>query len=101
MNLNADDSQQPRLIYRRWILLIPVLMIIVGFLLFIYIGPSNSAGGLFGGFIAFTGVLAFGILFSAVIGMEAAVRMLKKPDSTRPSFREKLTEKNTISEEES
>lgn len=88
-----------KVVYRRWTLLIPVLMAIIGFSLMFLSGYYGSAIGLVGGVIVFIAILTFGVLFTAMVGIEFAAQSMAKKTQSRSSFRERIEEKEQLSEE--
>ncbi|MFX0170539.1 MAG: hypothetical protein ACFE9L_01335 [Candidatus Hodarchaeota archaeon] len=88
--MNFSDTQNVRVIYRRWTLLIPVLIIILGGFLLLIVGPSNPTIGMIGGLIILVGVFALAALFSVILGLEFASRTLAKKTYPQSSFREKI-----------
>ena len=77
--------------YRGWTLLVPILMIAIGGILLVGVGPENASLALLGGIIAFIGILTLGVLLVMVLGLNVSARMLKeKSQRTPPSFREKI-----------
>jgi hypothetical protein len=85
--------------YQRWILAFPIIVIIVGVILLVYGGPSNPVLGLFGSMIILMGIMAFGAIFSYVVGIEFAARTLNKRMQPEKPFREKLQDYEQKAEE--
>ncbi|UCG03882.1 MAG: hypothetical protein JSW11_07830 [Candidatus Heimdallarchaeota archaeon] len=92
--------QVDEVIYRRWVIIIPILMIIIGIILFHYVGSVNKAIGLVGGLITLIGVLTLGALFSMMLGIELGSRALEKQVQDNPSFRERIEASKQSSEED-
>ncbi|MFX0049914.1 MAG: hypothetical protein ACFE8U_01350 [Candidatus Hermodarchaeota archaeon] len=96
--MNISDTQNVKVIYRRWTLLIPVLIVIIGGFLLIIVGPYNSAIGMIGGLIVLIGVFTLAALFSVVLGLEFASRTLAKNTRSQSSFREKIEANERVDE---
>ena len=85
------DEPEITITYRGWTLLVPILMIAIGGILLVGVGPENASLALMGGIIAFIGILTLGVLLVMVLGLNVSARMLKeKSQQTPPSFREKI-----------
>jgi polyferredoxin len=97
--MSISDKQKVEVIYRRWIIMVPILMILIGSFIFYFIGSYNKAIGLIGGMVAFVGILTFGTLFSLMLGIELGARMLAKKAPSQSSFRE-IIEASEQSKEE-
>ncbi|MFX1506949.1 MAG: hypothetical protein ACFFDC_12670 [Promethearchaeota archaeon] len=95
-----QDSQEVKVIYRRWIIFIPILMIIIGSALMAVIGPYNSSIGLIGGMIVFIGILILGTLLAVIVGIEMGARTLAKKTETRSTFREQVEQKGISSKDD-
>lgn len=78
------------MVYRRWTLLIPLIMILVGLLVMFYAGPIIPALGLLGGGLALVGILTLGALLAGVLGLEFASRRLSEEVRTRPLLSEEV-----------
>lgn len=97
--MSISDKQKVEVVYRRWIILVPILMILIGSTIFFVVGSYNKAVGLIGGMLVFVGILTFGTLFSIMLGIEFGARTLAKKAPSQSSFRENI-EANEQSKEE-
>ncbi|MFX0013839.1 MAG: hypothetical protein ACFFB2_03665 [Promethearchaeota archaeon] len=97
--MSTPDSQNLEVLYRRWIILIPILMIIVGSAIMAVVGPYNKSVALIGGIIVFIGILIFGTLISIIIGIEFGVRTLAKKVQAPLSFREQIEANESFNKE--
>ena len=88
--MNFSDKQKAEVEYRRWIIIVPILMILIGSTIFIVVGSYNKAIGLIGGMVVFVGILTFGTLLSIMLGIEFGARMLAKKAPSQSSFRENI-----------
>ncbi|MFW9904654.1 MAG: hypothetical protein ACFFFH_10000 [Candidatus Thorarchaeota archaeon] len=90
MNNSEKKRQDIEVEYQRWVIIIPILMILIGWLVFYLIRSYNKGIALIGGLTAFIGVLIFGVLLSVMLGIELGARVLEKQTSSQMSFREKI-----------
>ncbi|MFX0205091.1 MAG: hypothetical protein ACFFDT_03830 [Candidatus Hodarchaeota archaeon] len=90
--MKISDTQKIQVVYRRWTLLIPVIMIIIGIILFLIAGLSNPVISVLGSGLVLIGVLTFGALLASIVGLEFAARTLAKKEHSARSFREKIEE---------
>ena len=88
MNISEKQPQDVKIEYNRWIITVPILIIIIGVILLIFGGPLNPAISLIGSLIIFIGIISFGALSSYVVGIELAARALDKESRSQKPFRE-------------
>ncbi|MFW9984241.1 MAG: hypothetical protein ACFFCB_05860 [Candidatus Odinarchaeota archaeon] len=84
------EGRKIEIVYRRWVLLIPIIMIISGFLLVYFFWVLNPFLGILGGALVLVGVMVFGILLVLVISFYVSVRSLKKSRPIPPPLSEEL-----------
>ncbi|MFX0206033.1 MAG: hypothetical protein ACFFDT_08595 [Candidatus Hodarchaeota archaeon] len=90
MSISDEKEQDIEVVYQRWVIIVPILMILIGWLVFQFVRSYNKSIALLGGLIAFVGVLTFGVLLSVMLGIELGARVLEKQASSQVSFREKI-----------
>ncbi len=100
MDLEISNTKKVTVEYRVWILLIPIIMIIIGTIIFNVMGSQNSAIALLGGILILIGVLTFGILLITVIGLKFAARSLSVKSESSISFREKMKSEEQFPDQE-
>ena len=88
--MNDSDIKNIKVIYRRWILFIPLFMLISGIFILYTLGPKSPSIGVLGGILAFIGLLSLLILLFSIVSIELSVRMLLKNKQPRTSFSEKF-----------
>jgi O-antigen/teichoic acid export membrane protein len=90
------EERKIEIVYRRWVLIIPFIMIISGMLLIYVFWILNPFLGILGGALILVGVMVLGILFVLVISFYVSVRSLKKSRPIPPPLSEELekTERN-------
>ena len=76
MDLEISNTKKATIEYRAWILLIPILMIIIGIIMFNIMGSQSSASSLLGALLILIGVFIFSILLISIIGLKFAARSL-------------------------
>ncbi len=84
------EERKIEIVYRRWVLLIPIIMIIIGFFLVYFFWVLNPFLGIVGGAFILVGVMVLGILLVLVIGFYVSVRSLKKSRPVPPPLSEEL-----------
>jgi O-antigen/teichoic acid export membrane protein len=84
------EERKIEIVYRRWVLLIPFIMIISGMLLVYFFWILNPFIGLLGGALILVGVMVLGILLVLVISFYVSVRSLKRSRPTPPPLSEEL-----------
>jgi len=84
------EGRKIEIVYRRWVLLIPIIMIISGFFLVYFFWVLNPFLGILGGALVLVGVMVFGILLVLVISFYVSVRSLKKSRPIPPPLSEEL-----------
>ncbi len=100
MDLEISNTKKVTVEYRVWILLIPIIMIIIGTIIFNVMGSQNSSIALLGGIIILIGVFTFGILLITVIGLKFAARSLSVKSESSISFREKMKSEEQFPDQE-
>lgn len=86
------EERDVKIVYRRWTILIPIIMIVIGALLLYGFGPILPTVSIFGGLIIFIGILSFGFLFVMIATIELGSRSLKRRRPTPPPLSEELEE---------
>lgn len=84
------EERKIEIVYRRWVLLIPFIMIISGILLVYFFWILNPFLGLLGGALILVGVMVLGVLLVLVISFYVSVRSLKKSRPIPPPLSEEL-----------
>lgn len=90
MSISDKKGQDVEVVYQRWVIIIPILMILIGWLVFQFVRPYNTGIALVGGLTAFVGILVFGVLLAVMLGIELGGRVLEKQVLSQESFREKI-----------
>ncbi|MHA2095640.1 MAG: hypothetical protein ACW98F_13550 [Candidatus Hodarchaeales archaeon] len=87
---NITDSQNYKIVYRRWVLLVPVFVILVGVILLVYDGSAYSSLSMVGYLIILIGILTLGALLVGILAISLSARTLAKSHPIQESFREKI-----------
>ncbi len=89
-----QKEEKVRVEYRKWTLIIPILLIIFGTMILIVGFSFDPVLGLIGGGMVFIGILALGYLLVAVIGLELAARRLAHRPPSHPLLSEEIKTQN-------
>jgi uncharacterized membrane protein YhaH (DUF805 family) len=95
------NPRRARAAYRWWTLLIPIAMVVVGVLLYVFAGPVNVLFGLIGGVIVLVGIFTFSYLLVVVVAVEVAARRLVRRDVTPELLSEEATDTDSPNGEDS
>ncbi len=97
--MKNSDIKDVKVIYRRWILLIPFFILISGIFILYTLGPESPSIGVLGGILAFIGLLSLLILLFSILAIELSVRMMLKNKQPRVSFSEKFEKEKGLIED--
>ena len=85
-----SDIQEYKIVYRRWVLLIPALIIVFGIILLLFDGTFSTAVSIIGYLLILIGILTLGVLLAIIFAITLSAKTIANTDSSRASFREKL-----------
>jgi amino acid transporter len=85
-----SEERKMEIVYNRWVLLIPIIMIIIGSILVYLFWYFIPILGLLGGALILVGVMVLGILLVLVIAFYLSVRSLKRQRPIPPPLSEEL-----------
>ena len=98
-NYIISGKQDYEIAYRRWVLFVPVLIIVFGIILVLLDGTSYTSIGLIGSLAIIIGILTLGVLLVGIFTVWFSARTLTKTTRSQTSFREKVESvENTIKE---
>jgi hypothetical protein len=83
-------KREVKVVYRRWTILIPIILITIGSIIMFGFWSVNAILGLFGGMIVLSGLLALGILLVMIISLELSSRSLQRQRPIPPPLSEDL-----------
>ncbi|MFX1564417.1 MAG: hypothetical protein ACFFCH_00335 [Promethearchaeota archaeon] len=83
-----SKKREVKVVYRRWTLIIPVLLLILGSILMFVFWSINTIISLFGGMLILIGLLSFGLLLVMVISLELSTRSLQHKRPIPPPLSE-------------
>ena len=87
-----SEERKMEVVYNRWVLLIPIIMIVLGGMLVFFFWFLNPILGLLGGALILVGVMVLGVLLVIVIGFHFSIRSLKRQRPIPPPLSEELEE---------
>jgi uncharacterized membrane protein len=93
------EKRDVKVVYRRWTILIPILLMVIGGILMFGFWAINTLIALFGGMLLLMGLLAFGILLIMIISLEVSTRSLKHQRPIPPALSEDLERADQEGEE--
>ncbi|MFX1509137.1 MAG: hypothetical protein ACFFBR_02420 [Promethearchaeota archaeon] len=97
-------KREVKVVYRRWTLIIPVFLMMLGSILMFAFWSINAVVSLFGGMLILIGVLSLGLLLVMVISLELSTRSLQRkrpiPPPLSEDFEKAEREKETQKEAE-
>ncbi len=96
----TNPDPQLKITYRRWIILIPILMILMGMWIFYEFPRINPSIALLGGLIAFIGVITLSILLFMLLSIELSARALVKKIEPPVPFSEKFEGVKQVNEDQ-
>ncbi|MHA1944614.1 MAG: hypothetical protein ACXAC6_11000 [Candidatus Hodarchaeales archaeon] len=85
-----SDKQDYKIVYRRWVLFVPILIIVFGIILVVLDGTSYTSIGLIGSLSIIIGILTLGVLLVGIFTVWFSARTLTKTARSQTSFREKI-----------
>ncbi len=85
-------KREVKVVYRRWTILIPIVLIITGSIIMFGFWTTNAIIGLFGGMVVLAGLLSLGILLVMIISLELSTRSLQRQRPIPPPLSEDLDE---------
>jgi len=83
-------KREVKVVYRRWTVFIPFILIVVGSILMFGFWSINAILALAGGMVIFVGLLSLGILLVMVISLELSTRSLQHQRPIPPPLSEEL-----------
>jgi flagellar basal body-associated protein FliL len=87
-----SEERKMEVVYNRWVLLIPIIMIAIGGMFIFFFWFLNPFLGLFGGALILVGIMVLGVLLTLIIALHFSVRSLKRQRPTPPPLSEELEE---------
>ncbi|MHA2427227.1 MAG: hypothetical protein ACXADB_04280 [Candidatus Hermodarchaeia archaeon] len=84
------EERKVEIVYNRWVLIIPIIMIVIGGVLIFFFWSLNPFLGLLGGALILVGIMVFGILLVLVIALHLSARSLKRERPTPPPLSEEF-----------
>lgn len=88
------EKRRVKVVYRRWTILVPILLMTIGSVLLFIFWTSNAVVALFGGMLMLIGVLALGILLAMIISLELSTRALRAQRPVPPPLSEDLEQED-------
>jgi hypothetical protein len=88
------EKRKVKVVYRRWTILVPVLLMIIGSVLLFIFWTTNAVIALFGGMLILIGVLALGILLAMILSLELGTRALRAQRPIPPPLSEDLEQED-------
>ena len=85
-----SNQSEYKIVYRKWALGIPVIIIALGIILLLIDGDSYTSIGLIGSLMVIIGLLTLGVLLVSIFAITFSARTIIKPKESHTSFREKL-----------
>ena len=84
------ENPKLEITYRRWIIIIPIILMILGMWMFYAFPSINPSIALLGGILAFIGVITFSLLIFLILALELSARALIKKTEPPTSFSEQF-----------
>ncbi len=84
------EKRKVKVVYRRWTILVPIILLISGTILMFSFWSINTIIALFGGMLIFIGVLSLGLLLVMMISLEVSSRSLQRQRPVPPPLSEDL-----------
>ena len=97
-DLNIMNTQEYELVYRRWVLWIPLMIIFVGVLILIFQNDSPGNLILIAYIMILIGILTFGALLVGILAISLSSKTLEKKSESHISFRERIEVQEKTSE---
>ncbi|MFX1319247.1 MAG: hypothetical protein ACFE9D_06845 [Promethearchaeota archaeon] len=88
------EKRKVKVVYRRWTILVPILLMVIGSILLFVFWMSNAVVALLGGMLMLIGVLALGILLAMIISLELGTRALRAQRPVPPPLSEDFGEED-------
>ena len=82
------EKREVKIVYRRWTILVPILLMVSGIVLMYGFWAINSLLALFGGMLILMGVLSLGVLLIMIISLELSTRSMKRQRPIPPALSE-------------
>jgi hypothetical protein len=100
MELTISDTQEFKIVYQRWVLVIPVLVIFIGFILLYYDGGASTSISLIGSLLILIGLLTLGALLASILAISLSTKtLLARRAQEHESFREKIEREEALKRE--
>lgn len=88
------EKRKVKVVYRRWTILVPILLLAIGSVLLFVFWTTNGLVALFGGMLLLIGVLTLGILLAMILSLEISTRALRAQRPVPPPLSEDLEEED-------
>ena len=88
------EKRKVKVVYRRWTILVPILLMAIGAVLLFVFWTTNGLVALFGGMLLLIGVLTLGILLAMILSLELSTRALRAQRPVPPPLSEDLEEED-------
>ncbi len=88
------EKRKVKVVYRRWTILVPILLLAIGSVLLFVFWTTNGLVALFGGMLLLIGVLTLGILLAIILSLEISTRALRAQRPVPPPLSEDLEEED-------
>ncbi len=88
------EKRKVKVVYRRWTILVPILLMAIGSVLLFVFWTTNGLVALFGGMLLLIGVLTLGILLAMILSLEISTRALRAQRPVPPPLSEDLEEED-------
>ena len=88
------EKRKVKVVYRRWTILVPILLMAIGAVLLFVFWATNGLVALFGGMLLLIGVLTLGILLAMILSLELSTRALRAQRPVPPPLSEDLEEED-------
>ncbi|MHA2427884.1 MAG: hypothetical protein ACXADB_07670 [Candidatus Hermodarchaeia archaeon] len=93
------EKREVKIVYRRWTILVPIIMLVSGILLMYGFWVINPLLALFGGMLILMGVLSLGVLLTMILSLELSTRSMKRQRPIPPALSEDLDREDREKEE--
>ena len=84
------EKREIKIVYRRWTVLVPIILLVSGVIIMYGFWAINSLLALFGGMLILMGVLSLGVLLTMIISLELSTRTMKRQRPIPPALSEDL-----------